>query len=330
MTKKSRRDTQEECETRLAHKCTLYHQNKARETEVQRKTDEQQRNRNLQNASNMRKRRATSIPKSPQTASNINEEGENSLSILDRKLLNKFHDIINKLKNKQCNTCNERFPSLDIFGENECRRCYNKKTISKKFLVANNMDPGEVPEELKDLTNIEKMLIAQDLQEFVTRLPRNPALLDVLVVRRSSTNGTVFRDFNLTEDENQDEQNVVINEADNELNEDEFISQTFVPFLSSGQSENSAISNALSQMQQDNLQQEWIDWPHNENCPINEFQTASYMARAFPTFFPRGIADLRSQRIKEIKPGEYFKHLMLYKDGQFAHHPRWYYFALKH
>ncbi|CAG8545031.1 17208_t:CDS:2, partial [Gigaspora rosea] len=193
----------EECETRLAHKCTLYHQNKARETEVQRKTDEQQRNRNLQNASNMRKRRATSIPKSPQTASNINEE-------------------------------------------------------------------GEVPEELKDLTNIEKMLIAQDLQEFVTRLPRNPALLDVLVVRRSSTNGTVFRDFNLTEDENQDEQNVVINEADNELNEDEFISQTFVPFLSSGQSENSAISNALSQMQQDNLQQEWIDWPHNENCPINE------------------------------------------------------------
>ena len=71
------------------------------------------------------------------------------------------------------------------------------------------MNPEEVPEELKTLTEIEEMLIAQvftvimiyrlrggqngyrgnvinfhqDIQEFTNRLPRNPSLLDILIVR---------------------------------------------------------------------------------------------------------------------------------------------------
>ena len=70
------------------------------------------------------------------------------------------------------------------------------------------MDPGEVPEELQDLTEIEEMLIAkvftvmsvyrlrggqygyrgnvinfpQDIQEFAERLPRHPLSLEVLLV----------------------------------------------------------------------------------------------------------------------------------------------------
>ena len=86
------------------------------------------------------------------------------------------------------------------------------------------MDPGEVPDELKGLTEIEEMLIAQvftvmtvyrlrggqngyrgnvinfpqDIQEFTNRLPRHPSTLDVLVVRRQSgSNSTSFRDFNV-------------------------------------------------------------------------------------------------------------------------------------
>ncbi|PKK60652.1 hypothetical protein RhiirC2_761573 [Rhizophagus irregularis] len=31
---------------------------------------------------------------------------------------------------------------------------------------------------------------------------------------------------------------------------------------------------------------------------------------------------------KEIKPSEYFKHLLVYKDSRFARHRRWRYFAL--
>ena len=35
--------------------------------------------------------------------------------------------------------------------------------ISEKFSETNNMDPGEIPEELRDLTEIEEMLFAQIL-----------------------------------------------------------------------------------------------------------------------------------------------------------------------
>src|SRR6184192_3461427 len=97
-----------------------------------------------------------------------------------------------------------------------------EKTFSKKFSAENNMDPGEVPDELQDLNEIEKMLIArvfsvmsvyklrggqhgyrgnvinfpQDVQEFTTKLPRDPSSLDVVVIRRqSASNLEAFRDF---------------------------------------------------------------------------------------------------------------------------------------
>jgi hypothetical protein len=85
------------------------------------------------------------------------------------------------------------------------------------------MDPGDVPEELQGLTQIEEMLIAQiflivsvycfrggqyayrgnvinflqDVSEFTTRLPRHLSSLDILVVRRQSRNKLVFKDFNV-------------------------------------------------------------------------------------------------------------------------------------
>src|ERR1041384_4977274 len=71
-----------------------------------------------------------------------------------------------------------------------------------------------------------------------------------------------------------------------------------------------------------------IMWPEIEGNPINEFQTPGYIARAFPALYPHGKADLRSERIRDIKPAEYFKHLLWYKDGRFAQHARWRYFAL--
>ncbi|PKC05887.1 hypothetical protein RhiirA5_293827, partial [Rhizophagus irregularis] len=91
-----------------------------------------------------------------------------------------------------------------------------------RFSKGNNMDPGEVPDELQNLTEIEEMLIArvfpmmlvyklrggqhgyrenvinfpQNVQELATKLPRHPSSLDVLVIRRhSASNPEVFRDF---------------------------------------------------------------------------------------------------------------------------------------
>ena len=36
-----------------------------------------------------------------------------------------------------------------------------EKDLPNKFSSGNNMDPGEVPEELQDLTEIEEMLISK-------------------------------------------------------------------------------------------------------------------------------------------------------------------------
>ena len=148
------------------------------------------------------------------------------LSESDRKLLGKFCTEMNKLEHKICPMCNERFPSITlVLGM--CRRCYSDKNEVKKFSAANNMDPGDVPEELKGLTEIEEMLIAQtfpigsvyylrggqyaysgnvinfpqDIGEFVSHLSRHPSTLDTLVVRHhSAERSTSFRDFTVRHD----------------------------------------------------------------------------------------------------------------------------------
>ncbi len=63
------------------------------------------------------------------------------VSTSDQKLLHKFHNIISNLKNNLYITCNERFPSIVLAGE-ECHRCY-KENRPKRFSAENNMDPGE-------------------------------------------------------------------------------------------------------------------------------------------------------------------------------------------
>ena len=68
-------------------------------------------------------------------------------------------------------------------------------------------------------------------------------------------------------------------------------------------------------------------WPEIDGNLINEFQTPRYMVRAFPTLYPHGRGDLHSERARDIKPAEYFKHLIWYKDGRFARHTRQRYFA---
>lgn len=304
------------------------------------------------------------------------------LTELDRDLIKKFRSKIDKIKHTLCPTCNECFPSI-VLVQGECRRCNAEKNRPKKFSEENNMDPGDVPEELRDLTEIEEMLIAQvfpvmsvyrlrggqlgyrghvinfpqDVQEFTTRLPRYPSSLDVLIVRRQSENSTSFRDFtvrrakvacalswlkannryysdiiidnealqSLPSNGSIDDQLQTISEHFDDDNEEEVIARTFVPSLPSAQREEEAISNTLNRIQKENGA---IIWPHIGNNPINEFQTQGYIARAFPTLYPTGIADFRTERARNIKPAEYFKHLIQYKDGRFVRHTRWKYFAL--
>src|SRR2546430_12407002 len=87
----------------------------------------------------------------------------------------------------------------------------------------NSIHTVEVPQELMDLTDVKEMLIAQvfpvvsvytlpggqhayrgniinfpqDVQEFAARLPHDPKLLDLLIVRRYSDDRSNFRDFHV-------------------------------------------------------------------------------------------------------------------------------------
>ncbi|CAG8783927.1 15260_t:CDS:2, partial [Racocetra fulgida] len=98
---------------------------------------------------------------------------------------------------------------------------------------------------------------------------------------------------------------------------DDFISQTFVPALPPGNSENNAICNTLNRLQNNCPPNEnlIINWPHIDSTPIDEFHTVEYMARAFPTLFPCGVADLHAHLVREVKPAEYFQYLLKYKDA---------------
>ena len=173
------------------------------------------------------------------------------------------------------------------------------------------MDSGEVPEELQDLTEIEEMLITQvfsmisvyrlregqhgyrgnvinfpqDVQEFATKLPQNPSLLDVLVIcHQSASNLEAYRDFNvrrakiahalywLKENNDYYADIIIDNEillslpingsidghlkstqiADEDLNgedEGDVITHTFVPLLPSAHCEDITIQNTFDRVQ---------------------------------------------------------------------------------
>ena len=69
-------------------------------------------------------------------------------------------------------------------------------------------------------------------------------------------------------------------------------------------------------------------WPPSGATPINEFSTEDYMSCAFPILFLTGAADFVAPRPFQVTIGNYFKHLLMYKDGQFTKRPRFRYFAL--
>ena len=72
----------------------------------------------------------------------------------------------------------------------------------------------------------------------------------------------------------------------------------------------------------------FMKWPTCGSTPISEFTTEGYWTQAFPTLFPTGAGDFRSPRVRSVTLADYLKHLMRYKDGRFAQHPRFRYFAL--
>ena len=113
---------------------------------------------------------------------------------------------------------------------------------------------------------------------------------------------------------------------------DDHLTRTFVPISMRALTEQETIRQSVQQRQQHTSHSPAtspaVVWPTTATTPINEFNTEGYISCAFPTLFPTGTADLLAPRTHAVTVGNYFKHLMMYKDGRFAKHPRFRYFAL--
>ena len=98
------------------------------------------------------------------------------------------------------------------------------------------------------------------------------------------------------------------------------LSQTFVPMNYQRATEQEVIRQSVEQHQshQPTQSSPVLMWPQSADTPINEFHTEGYITCAFPTLFPTGKADFTAPRERQVTIGNYFKHLMLYKDERFA------------
>ncbi|KAK3931974.1 ATP-dependent DNA helicase, partial [Frankliniella fusca] len=282
-----------------------------------------------------------------------------------------------------CSGCHEKHLSCVTTD------CVHKKRC-KSFQGGNDMDPGEVPEELKDLTFIEEQLIArvhplisafklkglqygysgnvinfpQNVAEFVKKLPhRIEDLPSVLTIRYKNEfckpklftvrSAVVFRalvflkkynpfysDIDICQENidllpadgnvleqiaglvREDNDNVAENfnkqksdSLNEEMNESERLYHSGIPLVRVASNEQEVESNLY-------------EWPVLGETPVNEFDTPGYIPTAFPKLFPCGKADMKSPRSQKIYPAEYFQHLLDYKDGRFAKHETFRFFAM--
>ena len=208
--------------------------------------------------------------------------------------------------------------------------------------------------------------LPQDVTSFINSLPRCPATLDVIVVRREGA-GESHRDFRVRRSvvltalqwlvtNNIYYHDVTINhETLALLPDDSDLTNLLAVHISSDQLETPPEQESQDDdphsaylhttfvptttrglTEQQRIQQSILDpqnsqhanWPSTAGNPINEFTTEGYICCAFPVLFPTGAADFLAPRQRMVTIGNYFKHLMLYHGQRFAKHPRFRYFAL--
>lgn len=135
------------------------------------------------------------------------------------KNMKKFHESM-KMKITMCVVCHEAWPikqSNKKCGSQDfvCLRCNRDKGTPKKFSRENDMIPCDVPAELRNLTQVEEMLIArafpviqvyikprggqrgykghvitlpQDVEQFAKILPRVPADIPIILIKFRGNN----------------------------------------------------------------------------------------------------------------------------------------------
>ena len=64
--------------------------------------------------------------------------------------MRKFHEEMSSIGTPTCSTCMEGFPGTKMVSHStECQRCSRDRSTPKLYSLANNADPGPIPQELQ-------------------------------------------------------------------------------------------------------------------------------------------------------------------------------------
>ncbi|KAF8195724.1 hypothetical protein K438DRAFT_1587127, partial [Mycena galopus ATCC 62051] len=113
-------------------------------------------------------------------------------------------------------------------------------------------------------------------------------------------------------------------EGDQEQPQDPLFTRGFVPNVASAQTEMEQLHAAAF----DHDTPVILTMPAVHGTPLNEHAGRSIAIDAFPSLFPTGKADFAASRNIKVTMTEWAAHLMRFKDGRFARHPRFRYWAL--
>ncbi|XP_044715216.1 ATP-dependent DNA helicase PIF1 [Hirsutella rhossiliensis] len=243
-----------------------------------------------------------------------------------------------------------------------CSRCIGrdrKKALDEPyfFSAANNLDFGEVPGNLPDLTMVEEMLIARihvhvkvlqvrgaqykyrghvihflrNIGRLFEELPVLPKELDIVLLRPPNMEGDprfqqqFARDFRRHHPGYRD---IVIPQGPVEeaLEEDPCDADaSAIPNLQVTDTE----LNALQSRVLDVALTLSMPLPSIRRTPIDEFNRSQpLLSLAFPTLYPDGKADFVEPRLRSITYQDYLGHAMRWHDGRFARHKTWPFVAL--
>ena len=210
--------------------------------------------------------------------------------------------------------------------------------------------------------------LPQDVTTFVNSLPRHPNDLDIIIVRQEHSNNShhdfrvrrskVLDALNWLIANNVYFSHVTVNDNNvASLPEDDDLSQICTVTISSEESTELPFPIQAADPYTANLSRTLIlfqvytkpnqkrmyktvigtayfytcstvMWPARGLTPINESSSEGYFTCGFPSLFPTGAADFLAPRINTVTIGNYLKHLLLYDDGRFARHSRFWYFTL--
>jgi ATP-dependent DNA helicase PIF1 len=98
----------------------------------------------------------------------------------------------------------------------------------------------------------------------------------------------------------------------------------FVPNLQDRQTEEDHLRQAALQSDDPII----LTMPPMRGTPISEYAGHQIAIDAFPSLFPTGMADIAAQRDESVEMKDWALHLMRFKDGRFARHPRFRYWVL--